>query len=356
MIGIDAGHSLDRLPTGVAVYARNLIHELAAGNPDEKFHWYYRSNRWLRSFSTRMPPNARNRLLMEFALGRSSHKLRLFHGLNQRLPGNMRCPGVATFHDLFVFSGDYSTPEFRERFRHLAQQTASRAGCIIAISQYTAGQVAAFLDFPRELIHVVHHGVEAMQLPTEWRQEEILQQLGIERPYVLHVGALQRRKNIERLVAAFESVDESLQLVLAGSMGYGGEQIEQCIQKSTASKRILLTGHVGNDVRATLYSNAKVLLFPSLEEGFGLPVLEAFSMGLPVITSNSSALPEVSGDAAILVDPLDVEAIAGALDGLLDNLEMQEELHLKGKKRVQQFCWQHCAEQTWQVYEQLATR
>ena len=356
MIGIDAGNSLDRPPTGVAVYARNLLAELARAHADERFAWFYRSNRYLRSFRGKRPPNVRCRLLEDSVLFLSAQGLSLFHGLNQRLPGRLRVPSVATFHDLFAMTGEYSTPQFRQRFARLARETAARADHIVAVSNHTAALVADQLAFPREAITVIHHGVEALDVPAPECRRSVLRDLGVTRPFVLHVGSLQVRKNIERIVAAFESVGESLELVLAGSTGFGSDRIVQRIDESPASSRIRLTGHVGDQARATLYAEAVALVFPSLEEGFGLPVVEAFSAGLPVVASNVSAVAEVAGDAALLVDPLDAEGIAGALERVISDSELRAELRAKGLDRAKRFSWERCAAQTWDVYRSLLIR
>lgn len=356
MIGIDAGNSLDRPPTGVAVYARNLLPGLARAHPDERFAWFYRSNRYLRSFGGKLPPNARRRLLEDGVLFLSAQGLSLFHGLNQRLPSRLRVPSVATFHDLFAMTGEYSTPEFRQRFAYLARETAKRADHVIAVSNHTAALVADQLAFPRESITVIHHGVEALAIPSPERRRAVLSDLGVTRPFVLHVGSLQVRKNIERIVAAFESIDESLELVLAGATGFGSDRIVLRIDESPARSRIRMTGHVEDDARATLYAEAEALVFPSLEEGFGLPVVEAFSAGLPVVASNVSAVAEVAGDAAALVDPLDAEGIAGALERVVSDSVLRAELRAKGLDRARRFSWERCAAQTWDVYRSLLLR
>ncbi len=278
-------------------------------------------------------------------------QLRLFHGLNQRLAMSLRVPAVVTYHDLFAITGDFSTREFRERFARLARETAERADHIIAVSRHTANQVASRLGFPQSRITVVHHGIGPMRTPSPTRRHAILCRLGVTRPFVLHVGTLQLRKNVERIVSAFEAAGGSCRLVLAGSCGYGADRILARIERSSARDRILLVGHVSDDVRATLYASAEALLFPSLEEGFGLPVAEALSVGLPVIGSTVSAIPEVAGDAALLVDPLDTDGIAGALERVLHDSTLREELRRKGRVRATRFSWERCAAETWAAYE-----
>ena len=126
---------------------------------------------------------------------------------------------------------------------------------------------------------------------------------------VLNVGAVQKRKNIARLVEAFETVDSGWRLVLAGAAGYDAEEILERISRSPARDRILVCGYVTPAELAGWYARAKIFAFPSLDEGFGMPLLEAMSAGVPIVTSNRSALPEVAGDAALLVDPEDTGAL-----------------------------------------------
>ena len=354
MIGIDAGNWLDRPPTGVAVYARNLIWQLARQRPDERFGWFFRSNRYFRSLGRRLPRNARRRLPEQPLLQVGSRDLKLFHGLNQRLPKGVRVPCVATYHDLFAMTGEYSTAEFRRRFARLARETADRADHIIAVSAYTAEQVASRLGFPRSRITVVHHGAEPLGIPPRARCEAILANLGVSRPFVLHIGTLQVRKNVGRAVEAFEAAGGTADLVLAGGSGFGADRVLERIEHSCARPRIRLAGHVSDDVRACLYASAEVLLFPSLEEGFGLPVVEAFSVGLPVIASNASAVKEVAGNAAVLVDPLSTDEISGALERVLESESLREELRRKGTARARRFTWERCAAETWRVYRRLA--
>ncbi len=353
MIGIDAGHSLDRPPTGVAVYCRNLIRRLTSILADERFRLFYRSNRYFRSFREPLPENCSRALLADFALNRTARGLQLFHGLNQRLPPGLPCPALATFHDLFVMTAEYSTPEFRERFAALARETAERADFVVAVSEFTAGQVTELLGVPPDRVTVVSHGVEPAPAITDARKDALLARLGVARPFLLNVGAVQKRKNIARIVKAFETIDADLDMVFAGPDGYGASEIAARIAASPARTRIHRTGFVGPDARAALYAGAEALVFASLDEGFGLPVIEAFAAGLPVVASNSSALPEVAGDAALLVDPLDAEAIAAAMQRIVHDSRLRNSLRSKGTARARQFTWERAARETQAVYDRL---
>jgi glycosyltransferase involved in cell wall biosynthesis len=243
-----------------------------------------------------------------------------------------------------VLTGEYSTPEFRERFAAQARDAAARATAIITVSAFTKSQVVSLLGVPAEKVHVVHHGTRS--LPKAG--------VGAERQrIVLNVGAIQKRKNIERLVEAFESVDQAWRLVLVGSSGYGAEEILARIERSPARERITVTGYVSQEVLAGWYAQAMIFAFPSLDEGFGMPVLEAMANGIPVVTSNRSALPEVAGDAAWLVDPHDTGALTGALQTLTGQPELREDLAQRGVRRVQQFTWEKAVQETWSIYVQV---
>jgi glycosyltransferase involved in cell wall biosynthesis len=172
---------------------------------------------------------------------------------------------------------------------------------------------------------------------------------------ILSVGAIQTRKNTGRLVEAFERAPADWRLVLAGSNGYGAEQILDRIARSPARDRIQVTGYVSRTELAYWYARARVFAFPSLDEGFGMPVLEAMQAGIPVVTSNRSALPEVAGDAAILIDPEDTDALAGALRRLTSDSELAQHYIDLGQNRVKAFGWDKAVRETWEVYRSLLT-
>jgi glycosyltransferase involved in cell wall biosynthesis len=165
---------------------------------------------------------------------------------------------------------------------------------------------------------------------------------------------VQERKNIKRLVEAFERLPDELLLVLAGSSGYGSEQIADRIAASPARERIVQLGYVGGEAKAKLYRSAHALAFPSLDEGFGMPILEAMSAGLPVVTSNCSAMPEVAGEAAVLVDPHDSDAIAEGLQRIVEDEALREELCRKGPARAADFSWRQTAVKMLALYRELA--
>ncbi len=336
-IALDATYSVGNALSGVGIYSREILFGLAAAHPETRFRFCYRPHRYLRAGE--LPPNARRRLLV------GPQGATLFHGLNQRLPRIWRGKAVATFHDLFVMTGEYSTPEFRARFTAQAREAASRADAIIAVSSFTARQVVELLGVEPRRVFVVRHGIRPLPAPDLPREK-----------VVLNVGAIQTRKNIARLVEAFETLDTSWRLVLAGSFGYGVEGIRARIEGSPARDRITVAGYVSAEDLARWYARASIFAFPSLDEGFGIPLLEAMAAGVPVVTSTSSALPEVAGSAALLVDPQDTDAIADALQRLSKDPDLGQELARLGLARAREFSWEKAVRQTWDVYQKVLGR
>jgi glycosyltransferase involved in cell wall biosynthesis len=339
-IALDATYSVGDELSGVGLYSREILFGMAAAHPEMRFEFCYRPHRYWRSRALDLPANVKRRVLLEPFGPRSAA---LFHGLNQRLPRLPMHRSVATFHDLFVITGEYSTPEFRARFTEQARDAAQRADAVIAVSAFTASQVIALLGVEAAKVRVVHHGAR-----------QLARLDGIEREnLILNVGAMQKRKNLVRLVEAFETVDPSWRLVLAGSSGFGADEVFERIAKSPARDRISVPGYVTPADLAGLYAKATIFAFPSLDEGFGMPLLEAMNAGVPIVTSNRSALPEVAGDAAILIDPENTAALGGALRDLTQNSGLRCELSRLGETRARLFTWEKAVRETWAVYREL---
>ena len=341
-IALDATYSLGSALSGVGVYCRQVLVGLPKRQPGSHFSFCYRPHRFLRSFREQLPANCSRSVLLEHVFAPRGD---VFHGLNQRLPAKLPRRSVTTFHDLFVLTAEYSSPEFRARFAEQARDAAARSDLIIAVSRFTASQVCDLLNVNEDRIRVVHHGVSGPPPGFKRRPENL----------ILHVGAIQERKNISRLVAAFEELDPAWKLVLAGSSGYGARKILEDIANSPAVARIEVTGYVPQSVLENLYSRAAIFAFPSLDEGFGMPVLEAMARGVPVITSNGSGLCEVAEHAALLVDPTDTPAIHQAMTLLVNNPNIREDLADRGFRRAKEFTWETTVDKTWSVYKELSS-
>lgn len=345
-IALDATYSLGDGLSGVGVYSRELMHGLARTGVAEGWDWFYRSQRYLRARLQKTPPNVRVRLLSE---SRGNRSALLFHGLNQRLPQLRFRTQIATFHDLFVLSGDYSTPEFRARFAAQARAAAAASDLIVAVSAFTASQVENYLSVPPSRIRVIHHGVLARPIPAARREKVIL-----------CIGAIQRRKNQAGLVRAFRAAPPDWTLVLAGSTdGYDAAATLREVENSPAKNRIQITGYLSDAAVADWYSRAGIFAFPSFDEGFGMPVLEAMAAGVPVIAGNRSALPEICRDesnaeTALLVDPASDEDLAAAIRLLTEDEDRRNRMAAAGKSHASKFRWEDAVAKTAAVYRELS--
>ena len=228
--------------------------------------------------------------------------------------------------------------------------TLRNVDAIITPTADSKRDLVRFLRLEPQRVHVVPGAVEAMFRPAPPAVvEAVLRQLGLCQPYVLYVGALEPRKNLPTLVRAFGQVrreQPGLQLVVVGGRRWKSSRL---LPRDLEAVR--LTGYVPDELLPALYTGAAAFCFPSLAEGFGLPVLEAMACGTPVITSTTSSLPEVAGEAALLVDPLDEHALAGAVRRVLTDADLAHDLRERGRQRAAIFSWTRSAEMTLAVYQ-----
>ena len=339
-IALDATYSLGPELSGIGVYSREILFGMAGAHPEARFLFCYRPHRFVLSLSDRLPANVRRRVLRENRAPAAD----LFHGLNQRLGTARHRRSVTTFHDLFMISGEYSTPDFRARFTAQARDAAEQSDLIIAVSAFTARQVEQLLHVEPSRIRVIHHGARpvpasAVPVPRE--------------PMILSVGAIQRRKNIVRLIEAFEHTPPGWKLFLAGSFGFEAEEALLRVAGSPRKLDIRVLDFVTGPELEQLYRRASIFAFPSLDEGFGMPVIDAMARGVPVLTSSVSAMPEIAGDAALLIDPTNVQSIADGLRLLTTDAILRERLVHRGLERAKQFTWEKSVQETWKVYREL---
>lgn len=258
---------------------------------------------------------------------------------------------MLTVHDLAVIEQpDCYGRTARLYYGSLYPAAARNARAIIAVSEFTKQAIVRLFDVLPERVHVVHHGVSDVFRPrSNDETTAVLERLGIDRPYFLAVGAVSPRKNFTRLLAAWSQLrdlTETHSLVIVGRTDLlfsGNGRIP------TASVRTKHLVSVSDPDLATLYSGAVAFVYPSIYEGFGLPLLEAMACGAPVITSNTTAIPEVVGNAAMLVDPYDVDSIATTMRRVAIDPALRDELHNRGLIRSRLFSWDKAAEQTWSV-------
>lgn len=366
-IAIDATYTVDPQPSGVSVYSRRLIESLLELDSGHRFLICYRISRWKRrgeflrlgehqkESREGKQPAASTCLFQEPWTFWLPCRAEVFHSLAQRpAPFRFRHE-IVTIHDAFpLTSRDYSTPDFQRKFSELLIKAAERAARIITPSQYTANQLMRHAGVRREKICVIPEGVDLPRetLPPEAMLKQRGKWVGTGNEMILVVGVIQTRKNTLGALRALEHLPANYRMILAGGEGHGSDTVHEYLQKAGWGERVRVLGHVTRAELISLYQAASVMLFPSFEEGFGLPVLEAMAYGLPVVASNASSLPEVGGDAALYVDPHDPKGIAMGSQQAIENKELRSRMIDAGLLRAREFSWRRAAERTLQVYNQ----
>jgi glycosyltransferase involved in cell wall biosynthesis len=261
---------------------------------------------------------------------------------------------VCTIHDLIpVEHPEWFSARFASWYAWLLPRLASRVRHIIAISEYTKQRIVDRLRVPEHKITAIPNGVDARFSRRGAEEiEAVRRRLGLDcRTYLLTVGSLEPRKNLARLVEAWRRVQAEIpaevELVIAG--GVANPRVFATVTSVGPPPRTRFIGYVADEDLPALYSGAEALVYPSLYEGFGLPPLEALACGTPVVTSNGTSLPEVVADAAVLVDPYDVDSIAGGMWQILSRGSLRDALRAKGPERAREFTWERTASQTLEV-------
>lgn len=285
-------------------------------------------------------------------------KLDVLHCTKSFVPAGLGCASVATVYDvIFLKRPDCYPLGWRLYWTHALRASVDRATAVVAMSEATARDVESLLPGARGKVHAVRTGVNpASFAPTHAAAESLRDRLGVRSPYLLYAGNITRRKNVPVLLDAFESVRGQIKagLVLAGALEFGGGEVLERVRRGAGGVTYL--GRVADDELAALYQGALAFVYPSQDEGFGLPVLEAMASRVPVITTTGGALPEAAGDAALLVPPGSVSELAEAMRRLAGDGALRSTLVTRGLSRVADHSWGRTADQTIDVYEKAAVR
>lgn len=354
---------------GVSRYTANLVHSLLQQpNIDVKFfgsslRQYENLQQYSQAASAHSPAN-----LYHFppkALSFAWYRLNLldiqqfikqsdvFHAWEELVPPSKNIPIVATIHDLAMLKyPETAHPNTLYKHRHAWQRLQQEQSEIIAVSESTKADMIELLDWDSSKIHVIHEALPdeaAIALPAD-QAKKICKSYKLDKPFILFVGTAEPRKNLSRLIRAWKQLKQEIDLVIVGAVGWDNEF--KTNMASQSKNQVHLLGRVSDNELAALYSQAELLAFPSLYEGFGLPILEAYFHELPVLTSNVSSLPEVAGSAAQLVNPLEIDEITSGMNELLTESKTEKAKRKKMmKSQLGKFSWDLAAKKSVEVYQ-----
>lgn len=372
-IAIDAT-AIPRFMAGAGVYTYQLIRALAEVEGGYEYVVFARGDAFddlpRRPAEVRVVhvgvPTRPGRLLWEqlvlpLALRRA--RIDVLHSPHHTTPVlPLACRRVVTFHDLTFFLVPERYPTTRRLyFKAVTRASARLADALITPSEAVKGDVVRILHVPAERVTAVPEAAGPAYVPVDscdalaW----VRRKYKLPERYILSVGSLEPGKNRRRLIAACARLRErgiEHHLVISGQRAWHYEGELDIVRQLGLDERVHVLGYVDGADMPALYSAADLFAFPSLYEGFGLPVLESMACGTPVITSNVSALPEVAGDAALLVDPADISGLAEAMERVLTDQALRADLRVRGLERARQFSWERAARETLPVYEKVASR
>ena len=370
IIGIDAS-ALPPQPVGAGNYIIHLVRVLAALKSEDEFTVFAQSGgrelialseetacRWV------IVPNMKPavRLVWEQTLFPrlvSQSRVELLHSLHYTRPIGLPCASVVTFHDMTFFLYPRLHTRAKRIFFQLAMQiSARRADALIADSESTRQDAIRLLGIPPQKIYTALLGVDDAYRPISDQRalEAVRLKYNLPPDFILYVGLVEPRKNLPLLIRAFRKLIDlktETRLVIAGRLGWMYTQVVQLIETLGVKDKVSLIGYVPTQDLPLVYNLASVFVYPTLYEGFGLPVLEAMACGVPVVTTEISSLPEIIDDAGILVPANDEAALTLAIQSVLTDRALSRRLAILGLERASQFTWERTAQQTLQVYRNV---
>ena len=361
-------YALERQPSGIGQYTRRLLQALQAAGCAPLV---LRSGGWPEGLrqdayeSVRLPGSGLLPALLtlgQVQIGWQARRrhLALVHDPTGTMPLGL-CPAkrVTTICDAIPFVyPEVSAALDRLIYRLWLPQAVKHAGAVITISQHSKRDLEKYLKIPGRKISVIPEAAgPKFRLLDEAEIAPVLERAGVQRPYILYVGSVEPRKNLLRLLDAYHELlkwSPRWQLVIVGARNYWkSSPVVHKVEQLGLQAQVKFTGYIPDEDLPALYNGAELFCFPSLYEGFGLPVLEAMACGVPVVTSETSSLPEVAGEAAMLVDPYNSGEIAAAMRRVLEDTGLAGELRQRGLEQAAQFSWARTARETIAVYEKV---
>jgi len=372
-IGIDAT-SIPKDKTGVGVYLINLIEEISKLDYNNKYYIFVQNddidefrvdndNFTIVSINSKIYRKTFFRLFWEqFELPLKLKQLNIdvLHSPHYTTPLFTKIKKIVTFHDMTF----YITPEVHTFFKRtlfkLYMLVSSKfADKILTVSKSTSNDVQNILNVKPEKITVTYNAKSYIYRPIDdsSKIETVKNKYNISNKYILFVGTLEPRKNIKNLIMAFNKYKKNnkskIKLVIVGKKGWMYEEIFEIVKTKKLENEVIFTGFVDLEDLPFLYNGAEAFIYPSIYEGFGIPVLEAMSCGTPVVTSNISSMPEIIGDAGLTINPKDSNELFQAIKTLLINKDLRKKYGKKGLERSRKFTWKNCAKITLATYEEV---
>ncbi len=366
-IAINCRSFLALQTTGIGRYARTLVAHLARINAQDRFILYCRKNLFDRKRRLPVAPGRNFAVTVDhFGLGpdRIAGRVDVYHLPHPGMIDTRQDNVVVTVNDLVHrVCPETQTESARVLSESCFQDIVARARRIICISHSTREDLHRYYDLPRERTCVVHNGIDpdlfyrlgAQEIAVARAQ---IRSVGVEAPFLLFVGTIEPRKNLDHILLAFAQLRDSRQfsgvLVIAGMKGWMMEGILKRVEDLGLKGSVVFLGYLTDEMLRALYNCAEAFVMPSFYEGFGYPVVEAFACGAPVVTSNVSSLVEIAAGHAAIVPPASIEAIAGAMARIVNDPAYQQELREQGLRRARDFFLQGTAAATLKVYQEVA--
>jgi glycosyltransferase involved in cell wall biosynthesis len=357
---------------GIGTYIRNLLRQLARIDRDTEYVLLCRQTDL--DVAAQLGPNfravlepspnysLREQLHVPWVLRRERPDV--YHAPHYVLPAGVRCRSVVTIHDcIHLMFPQYLPNKAAYAYARASMWAAARrSDCILTVSEASKRDILHFFDVPPEKIVVVYNAIDDhfWLTPPEEDVARVRERYQLDHEFVLYVGNIKPHKNLVRLIEAFAEFRktgfEAVKLLIIGDEISKLPALRRAVHRHKLHKHVRFLGYLPDRTLAILYRLAAVFVFPSLYEGFGLPPLEAMASGTPVVTSNVSSLPEVAGDAAILVDPYDVDSIVDGLRRVVGDRAVAADLRRRGLERAREFSWERSVEKTRQVYQEVGGR
>ena len=369
-IGFDAKRAYNNV-TGLGNYSRYVLNGLAERYPkDELFAFTPKVNDELRKLLSnklilQTPKNSFAKTFHSYWRTYSikslieKESIDVYHGLSNELPANINkaaVKSVVTIHDLiFKRYPDYYKAVDRKIYDQKFQHACKVADRIVAISEQTKKDIIEFYQTPEQKIEVIYQDCAKLfhgDVTPEMKQH-VTEKYQLPQAYILCVGTIEQRKNQLTLVKAFKEIDTDVKLVLLGNGKEYLQKVNHFIEANKLADQVMLISNVASKDMPLIYSQASLFVYPSLFEGFGIPIIEAQNMGVPVITSKGGCFAETGGDAAMYIDPNNVVELQEAMESLLQDEKKRLEMSAKGKINVMKFRSERTIVQLHELYEKL---